>query len=174
MSRVSLKKHIKDILKEKDKSNAQRFIDAEKLTNAAFQAGKEASAEARAAQASGIVERDLRYSERDKASKEAAELIASALREFKSGSNEWRGSLNDTLNRAPSREEVNTEIRRLNAMYDDLKERADTGRGSGAGSRQMWGYVAAGIGLVMSIVMFFAWIATTAIAIYIALKGGNP
>ena len=47
---VSLKEYIEAVLEQMDARYNQRFIDAEKLTNAAFQASKEAIVKAEAAQ----------------------------------------------------------------------------------------------------------------------------
>lgn len=57
---VSLKEHFEAIFKEQNERLNQRFIDAEKLTNAAFQASKEAIVKAEAAQSQyNIAHNDL-------------------------------------------------------------------------------------------------------------------
>jgi hypothetical protein len=50
VSDVPLREHFTELLKEIDTRYNQRFIDAEKLTNAAFQASKEAIVKAEVAQ----------------------------------------------------------------------------------------------------------------------------
>ena len=50
MNEVPLKEYLERLLEQIDKRYEQRFIDAEKLTNAAFQASKEAIVKAETAQ----------------------------------------------------------------------------------------------------------------------------
>lgn len=131
-------------------------------------------------------ERDRRYSERatsdEKALTAALSSVAEALKinalstkEYKEGANEWRGALNDTVARMPSKLELDAEFRRINDRLNELKAGADVSRGSGAGRGQMWGYVVGGIGLLISMAMFFVTIVTIAIAVYSFIsKGGAP
>lgn len=131
-------------------------------------------------------ERDRRYSERAESDQkalvvamgsvgEALKINALTTREDKAGANEWRGALNDTVARMPSKQELDAEFRRVNGRLDELKAGADVNKGSGAGRGQMWGYVAGGIGLLISMAMFFVTIVTIAIAVYSFIsKGGAP
>jgi len=86
-------------------------------------------------------ERDRRYTERDAGNKERVALAFSeaekasvkteeALTEYKKGANEWRDTVKD--------------------LIASLREALTTGQAKGAGMKELWGWLAAGLMAVIA------------------------
>ncbi|MCR4301782.1 MAG: hypothetical protein NUV51_09245 [Sulfuricaulis sp.] len=103
-------------------------------------------------------ERDLRYTERDRAAKEAvraalvsalqaAEKTETALKEYKVGANEWR----DTVKDLTSKMVTHRDREALEAQIVSLRESRSNTSGQSVGRAAMWGYIASGAGAMAAV-----------------------
>ena len=141
--------HLRDLIDANDKRYRDAFSTSEKAVNTAFVANEKATAAAFSASEKAI--RDaLAAVEKSTAAAFVAAEKAVALAEanaerWRQDAAEWRSRMTDREKNFASNVEVTT-----------LKERIDKGEGNTHGQKDMVGWIAAGIMLLISIATFFA------------------
>jgi hypothetical protein len=141
--------HLRDLIDANDKRYRDAFSTSEKAVNTAFVANEKATAAAFSASEKAI--RDaLAAVEKSTAAAFVAAEKAVALAE--ANAERWRADAAEWRARMTDREKNFAVIGELNA----LKERVDRNEGNNRGQKDMIGWIAAGIMLVISIATFFA------------------
>ena len=140
--------HLRELIDANDKRYRDAFSTSEKAVNTAFVANEKATAAAFSASEKAI--RDaLAAVEKSTAAAFVAAEKAVALAE--ANAERWRSDAAEWRSRMTDREKNFAGINEVNA----LKERIDKGEGNNSGQKDMAGWIAAGIMLVISIVTFF-------------------
>lgn len=123
-------------------------------------------------------ERDKRYSERDSANKDAvkaalaavekgSEKTEIALKEYKTGANEWRQTVTDLTSRMPSNVEVERRFSEIGGKIYDLRESRTKSEGQTAGLTMGWKILIGAVGFVSVLL----GILVSGIGLYLALRG---
>ena len=122
---VPLRAYIEALMAEADKRNEQRFLAQQKAVQDAMVAQEKAVTAALAA-----AEKAVAVAERN-------------AEQWRAGANEWRGSMTDRERNFASQGDLKA-----------LKERMDRNEGGGKGMRDMWGWIVAGIMLLMAVLPY--------------------
>ncbi len=111
----------------------QRFTDQEQAVKNALTAQKEAVAAALAA------------------SEKAVAVAESNAEKWRASANEWRGAMNDRERSLMPRSEAESMFKGNAEKVDALQARMDRNEGRGTGLNAGWGYLVAGIMLLVAI-----------------------
>jgi SMC interacting uncharacterized protein involved in chromosome segregation len=130
---VSVLDHIRALLREMDLRYQQRFDAQSRALEAALLAAEKAVGTALTAAEKAVNKAET-----------AAEKRFEAVNEFRQQLNDYQATL-------MPRNEYDSAHQSLVEKISDLSSRVDKTEGSSKGGQQMWGYVAAAIGLVVAI-----------------------
>jgi hypothetical protein len=131
-----MESHIKDVMNEKDRRYEQRFVDSQTAVGAALQAADKAVSAAMTA------------------AKEAVQKAEMASEKRFEGVNEFRGAMNDQQQKFIPRIESEFRANALELRLDALEKVNIAGRGQRLGMAQLWGYIAAVVGVLLALLSY--------------------
>lgn len=125
--------HLRALIDGNDKRYEQRFQASEKAVVDALAAQEKQTRASFAASEAAINKADIN------------------AEKWRANANEWRAAMMDRENKFASRVETDAKLEAVKAEIAALKESRSTDHGRGAGRQDLWGYIIAGAGLLLTL-----------------------